>query len=348
MADSDQTAAAQIGVIGLAVMGRNLARNFARHGHTVALHNRTQSRIDDAGRATSATKGRSSRPHVAGVRRLAWRSRAGSSIMVKAGDATDAVIDALVPLLEAGDIVVDGGNAHFEDTRRREAALREHGIHFVGTGISGGEEGALEGPSHHAGRLDGVVRVARPDARDDRRQGRRRAVLRLDGSRRRRSLRQDGPQRHRVRRHAVHRRGLRPAPGGRPEPARSAPTSSASGTRATSTRSSIEITAEVLDQVDAATGKPLVDVILDRGRAEGHRPLDRPDRPGARRAGPAIAEAVFARSASGAPPARDASPAGARRTERRVTVDDRRAARRRRPRTPCGRRRSSPTRRAWR
>ena len=68
-------------------------------------------------------------------------------IMVKAGAPTDAVIDELVPHLEPGDIVVDGGNAHFEDTRRREAALREHGLHFVGAGISGGEEGALKGPS---------------------------------------------------------------------------------------------------------------------------------------------------------------------------------------------------------
>ena len=73
--------------------------------------------------------------------------------MVKAGAATDAVIDELVPLLETGDIIIDGGNAHFADTRRREKALREHGLHFVGTGVSGGEEGALLRPEHHAGRL---------------------------------------------------------------------------------------------------------------------------------------------------------------------------------------------------
>ena len=73
--------------------------------------------------------------------------------MVKAGGPTDAVIDELVPLLEQGDIVIDCGNAHFTDTRRREAALREHGLHFVGCGVSGGEEGALNGPEHHAGRV---------------------------------------------------------------------------------------------------------------------------------------------------------------------------------------------------
>ena len=68
-------------------------------------------------------------------------------IMVQAGQGTDAVIDELVPLLAEGDIVVDGGNAYYQDTRRREQALREHGLHFVGAGISGGEVGALEGPS---------------------------------------------------------------------------------------------------------------------------------------------------------------------------------------------------------
>jgi 6-phosphogluconate dehydrogenase len=68
-------------------------------------------------------------------------------MMVKAGSSTDATIDQLIPHLEPGDILMDGGNAHFEDTRRREAALREHGLHFVGAGISGGEEGALHGPS---------------------------------------------------------------------------------------------------------------------------------------------------------------------------------------------------------
>ena len=68
-------------------------------------------------------------------------------VMVKAGDPTDAVIDEFAALLEPGDIIMDGGNAHFDDTRRREAALRERGVHFVGTGISGGEEGALNGPS---------------------------------------------------------------------------------------------------------------------------------------------------------------------------------------------------------
>ena len=137
---------AQIGVTGLAVMGSNLARNFARHGHAVAVHNRTDAKtralIEAFGHEGAFLPSYSVEDFVASLerpRRIV--------IMVKAGGPTDAVIEGLAPLLEPGDILVDGGNAHFADTRRREAALREQGIHFVGTGISGGEEGALNGPS---------------------------------------------------------------------------------------------------------------------------------------------------------------------------------------------------------
>jgi 6-phosphogluconate dehydrogenase len=137
---------AQIGVTGLATMGRNLARNLARHGHVVALHNRTQARTDalvaQYGSEGTFVPSQHTEDFVASLekpRRIL--------IMVKAGQPTDAVIDELVPLLEPGDIVIDGGNAHFQDTRRREAALREHDLHFVGAGVSGGEEGALLGPS---------------------------------------------------------------------------------------------------------------------------------------------------------------------------------------------------------
>ena len=137
---------AQIGVTGLAVMGRNLARNLARHGHTVALHNRsperTRSLVAEHGDEGRFVPSESMPDFVASLE----RPRA-VIIMVKAGDPTDAVIDELVPLLDEGDIVIDCGNAHYTDTRRREAALRELGLHFVGCGVSGGEEGALNGPS---------------------------------------------------------------------------------------------------------------------------------------------------------------------------------------------------------
>src|SRR4051794_30912868 len=141
-----QTASANIGVTGLAVMGRNLARNLARHGHTVALHNRTPARtrvlVDQHGAEGSFVASDSLADFVASLE----KPRA-VIIMVKAGDATDAVIDELVPLLDEDDIVIDCGNAHYLDTRRRESALSARGLHFVGCGVSGGEEGALLGPS---------------------------------------------------------------------------------------------------------------------------------------------------------------------------------------------------------
>jgi len=139
-------ASADIGVTGLAVMGRNLARNLARHGHVVALHNRTyartQSLVEQHGDEGTFVPSESLADFVASLK----RPRA-VIIMVKAGAPTDAVIEELTPLLEEGDIVIDCGNAHFADTRRREHELRERGLHFVGCGVSGGEEGALNGPS---------------------------------------------------------------------------------------------------------------------------------------------------------------------------------------------------------
>jgi 6-phosphogluconate dehydrogenase len=141
-----EQAAADIGVTGLAVMGRNLARNLARHGNAVALHNRsperTRSLVAEHGGEGTFVPSESMPEFVASLR----RPRA-VIIMVQAGPATDAVINDLTPLLDAGDIVVDCGNSHFTDTRRREAALRDLGLHFVGCGVSGGEEGALRGPS---------------------------------------------------------------------------------------------------------------------------------------------------------------------------------------------------------
>ena len=140
------SAQAQIAVTGLAVMGRNLARNLARNGFRVAVHNRSQGRTDalikEFGHEGEFTPAADLPELVA-----ALEQPRKIIIMVKAGEPTDAVIDELVPLLDEGDIVVDAGNAHFADTRRRENALRAKGLHFVGSGVSGGEEGALNGPS---------------------------------------------------------------------------------------------------------------------------------------------------------------------------------------------------------
>jgi 6-phosphogluconate dehydrogenase len=137
---------ADIGVVGLAVMGSNLARNFARNGFTVAVYNRTHAKtaelMERHGDEGAFVPSETVEAFVASLKRPRK-----AMIMVQAGPATDAVIDQLADLLEPGDMIIDGGNAHFENTRRREAALRDKGIHFVGTGVSGGEEGALLGPA---------------------------------------------------------------------------------------------------------------------------------------------------------------------------------------------------------
>jgi len=140
------TGTANIGVVGLAVMGSNLARNLAsREGNTVAVYNRSPERTDallsehgDAGFVAS----KSIEDFVASLQKPRT-----AIVMVQAGKGTDAVVDQLAELFDEGDIIVDGGNANFHDTRRREAALKERGLNFVGAGISGGEEGALKGPS---------------------------------------------------------------------------------------------------------------------------------------------------------------------------------------------------------
>lgn len=137
---------AHIGVTGLAVMGRNLARNFARRGHAVAVHNRRRERtdelVDQFGHEGTFVPAYSHRELVDALerpRRIV--------VMVKAGEPTDDVLRDLAALLDSGDVLVDAGNANFHDTRRREAEFAERGLHFVGSGVSGGEEGALHGPS---------------------------------------------------------------------------------------------------------------------------------------------------------------------------------------------------------
>jgi len=137
---------AHIGVTGLAVMGANLARNLARNGFTVALHNRSVEKTD-ALLAAHGDEGDFVRTETLQELVDSLEKPRRVLIMVKAGAPVDAVVDQLVPLLDEGDIVIDAGNSHYSDTRRREAALAEKGLHFVGVGVSGGEEGALNGPS---------------------------------------------------------------------------------------------------------------------------------------------------------------------------------------------------------
>ena len=289
---------AQIGVTGLAVMGRNLARNFARHGHSVAVHNRTE------GRTRSLVEGFSSEgtfvPAYSAqdfVNSLERPRRV--VVMVKAGEPTDAVIDEFAPLLEAGDMIVDAGNAHFADTRRREAALRAKGIHFVGSGVSGGEEGALLGPSIMPGGSPESYASLGPLLED--------ISAKVDGEPCCTHIGPDGAG-HFVK--MVHNGIeysdmqliaeaydlLRNALG--LEPAQIADVLRTWNTGRLNSYL-IEITAEVLSHVDAKTGKPFVDIVADQAEQKGtgrwtvQIALDL----GSPVSG--IAEAVFARSLSG-------------------------------------------------
>jgi 6-phosphogluconate dehydrogenase len=134
------------GLTGLATMGANLARNVAHHEIPVVVHNRTASRtekfLEEHGSEGPITGQESVEQWVAALA----RPRVLMS-MVQAGQATDAVIEEIAPHLDEGDVLIDGGNANFRDTQRRHANLAEQGVHFLGVGVSGGEEGALNGPS---------------------------------------------------------------------------------------------------------------------------------------------------------------------------------------------------------
>ncbi|WP_042221468.1 NADP-dependent phosphogluconate dehydrogenase [Oceanobacillus manasiensis] len=136
----------QIGVIGLAVMGKNLALNIESRGYSVAVFNRspekTEAFLNEEAKGKNFVGSSSIEEFVQSLEKPRK-----IMLMVKAGPATDATIESLKPHLEKGDILIDGGNTLFEDTIRRNKSLSESGIHFIGTGVSGGEEGALKGPS---------------------------------------------------------------------------------------------------------------------------------------------------------------------------------------------------------
>jgi 6-phosphogluconate dehydrogenase len=134
-----------IGVIGLAVMGRNLALNIESRGYTVAVYNRSHEKTDELVAQFPDRKLVPAHTLEQFVDSLEKPRRI--LLMVKAGEPTDATIAALKPLLDKGDVLIDGGNTHFTDTIRRNQELAQAGLHFIGTGVSGGEEGALKGPA---------------------------------------------------------------------------------------------------------------------------------------------------------------------------------------------------------
>ncbi len=137
---------ADIGLVGLAVMGENLVLNMESHGFTVAVYNRTTSKVDDF------INGRGKDKNIIGTHTVeelvnSLKRPRKVMLMVKAGAPVDAFIKQVIPYLEEGDIIIDGGNSHYPDTIRRTKYLEEKGLLFIGTGVSGGEEGALLGPS---------------------------------------------------------------------------------------------------------------------------------------------------------------------------------------------------------
>ncbi|TQO19297.1 6-phosphogluconate dehydrogenase [Rhodoglobus vestalii] len=301
-----EQATANIGVVGLAVMGSNLARNLAsREGNTVAIYNRSYSKTE-----TLLTE----HPEAHFVAASTYEEFAASLstprtalIMVQAGKGTDAVIDALTKVFEPGDIIVDGGNALFTDTIRREKAVRETGINFVGAGISGGEEGALLGPSIMPGGsaeawetlgliLKSIAAVVDGEP----------CVTHVgtDGAGHFVKMIHNGIEYVDMQLIAEAYDLIRQATGVTPAEIADI---FAEWNRGELESYLIEITAEVLRQVDATTDKPLVDVILDQAGSKGtgvwtvQTSLDL----GVPVSG--IAEAVFARAVSSRPAQREAS-----------------------------------------
>ena len=154
----------QIGVVGMAVMGRNIALNIESRGYSVSLYNRTGSK-------TTEVLEQNPGKNLVGTYTVeefvnSLESPRKVLLMVQAGRGTDATIDALLPHLDKGDIVIDGGNTFFKDTIRRSERLAELGINFVGTGVSGGEEGALHGPSIMPGGPQSAYELVAPILRD--------------------------------------------------------------------------------------------------------------------------------------------------------------------------------------
>ena len=154
-------AAYDIGLIGLAVMGQNLVLNMSDHGFSIAVYNRTQSKTDAF--LMERTQGRDIR----GTDSLAslvsiLRKPRRIMLMIKSGKPVDMTIENLIPLLDKGDVIIDGGNSYFQDTIRRHTYLAEKGIHFIGSGVSGGELGARRGPSIMPGGSEEAWDLVRP------------------------------------------------------------------------------------------------------------------------------------------------------------------------------------------
>jgi 6-phosphogluconate dehydrogenase len=296
---------ANIGVVGLAVMGANLARNLAgREGNTVAIFNRSPERTRTLLEEHPEAGFVASEELDDFVASLAKPRTA--IIMVQAGAGTDAVIDGLAERFEEGDIIVDGGNANFQDTIRREKALRERGLNFVGVGISGGEEGALHGPSIMPGGSKEAYETLGPILET--------IAARVDDEPCVTHVGTDGAG-HFVK--MIHN-GIEYADmqligesydllrrvGGHDVEAIAEVF--AAWNEGDLQSYLIEITGEVLRQRDADTGEPLVDVILDHAGSKGTGVWTVQNAVGLGVPVGGIAEAVFARAVSSKPEQREA------------------------------------------
>ena len=289
---------AHIGLIGLAVMGRNLALNLVDRGYTVAVYNRTRDTTDrvlaEAGEQRRGLIGCATPDEL--VSHL--RPPRPVLLMVKAGSAVDQQIEALLPLLEHGDVLMDGGNANYRDTRRRAAALRDQGIAFLGVGVSGGELGARHGPSIMAGgsrdgydAVAGMLRAVAARAGDDRCC----AYLGPDGAGHFVKTLHNGIEYADMQMIAeayhVMRHGLAMAPDDCGPVFRrwnDGPLASYL----------IEITADILDTIDPETGDALVERILDRAGEKGTGRWATAEALELGVPAPTIAEAVAARAVS--------------------------------------------------
>ncbi|GGH58517.1 NADP-dependent phosphogluconate dehydrogenase [Rothia aerolata] len=261
---------AQIGVTGLAVMGANLARNLARNGYTVALHNRSVEKTDALLEA-HGSEGDFIRTETLQELVDSLESPRRILVMVKAGQPVDAVIEQLAPLLDKDDIIIDGGNSHFPDTIRRERELAEKGLHFVGVGVSGGEEGALWGPAIMPGgsaksyesvgpMLEKIAAKAPQDGAPCC------AWLSTDGAGHFVKMVHNGIEYADMQVIGEAYDILRSVAGIKPAD-QAKIFRSWNETELNSYL--IEITSQVLEQVDAQTGKPLVDVIVDQAGQKG-------------------------------------------------------------------------------
>lgn len=304
MAENNENKKAQIGVTGLAVMGANLARNLARNGYTVALHNRSVEKTD-ALLADHGTEGDFVRTESLQELVDSLESPRRILIMVKAGAPVDSVIEQLTPMLDEGDIIIDGGNSHFPDTIRRERDLAQKGLHFVGIGVSGGEEGALWGPSimpggsaesyRHVGPM--LEKIAAKAPQDNSPCC---AWISTDGAGHFVKMVHNGIEYADMQVIGEAYDLLRSIAGLEPD-AQAETFKKWNETELNSYL--IEITSEVLSQKDAKTGKPLVDVIVDQA---GQKGTGRWTVQAALDLGApvtAIAESVFARALSSADPA---------------------------------------------